>query len=269
MNKLWRFIDSGACSAAHNMALDEAIATSVRKELSPPVLRIYGWDKTSLSIGAFQKSKDIDLDYCLKKNIPIVRRPTGGRAILHKDEITYSFSTKTLNGIFSKSLFDSYKKICLALSSALTEIGIVPQLKLDRMELKKQNYLHRIKNPLCFYSISYGELMINENKIIGSAQKRWPDGLLQQGSIPFSIDNSEMFRIFKLNHSYEKEKKISCLKDFLTDLHYNDLKKSIYNAFEKTFNINFIISSPSQEEISLAKELENKKYNSQEWTFNR
>lgn len=263
----WRFIDTGPCSAAYNMALDEAIATAVRKDLSPPVLRIYGWDKTSVSIGVFQKTGDIDFDYCKKKNIPIVRRPTGGRAILHKDEITYSFSAKTLNGIFSKGLFDSYKKICSALSHAITKIGLVPQPKLCKKNLKQ--HVQTIRNPLCFHSISHGEIMINGNKIVGSAQKRWPDGMLQQGSIPLLIDNSEMLRIFRLSDSQLKQKTINGLKEILPELHYIDLKNAIYSAFENIFNIQFIISLPSQEEISFAKELEEKKYNSKEWTFKR
>jgi lipoate-protein ligase A len=269
MNTFWRFIDSGPCSAAYNMALDEAIATAVKKDLSPPALRIYRWDIPSVSIGSFQKTSDIDFDYCMKKNIPLVRRPTGGRAILHKNEITYSFSVKTLSGIFSKGLFDSYKKICLALSNALINIGLLPETKLYRKTRQQQSYIHHIRNPLCFHSISYGEIMINEHKVIGSAQKRWADGLLQQGSIPFSIDNSEMFKIFRLNPSRGIEKKINGLKEILPELHYNDLKKAIYSAFEETFNIQFILSSPSQEEISLAQELKNEKYNSKDWTFKR
>jgi len=102
MNDSWRFIDSGNCEASFNMAIDEAIAISVRKGDVPPTLRLYGWDVPSVSIGCFQKIRDINVEYCGEKNIPIVRRPTGGRAILHYQDITYSFSTKTDFGLFSK-----------------------------------------------------------------------------------------------------------------------------------------------------------------------
>jgi lipoate-protein ligase A len=100
MTDRWRFIDTGLCTASYNMALDEAIATAVKRGNSPPTLRLYGWDRPSVSVGYFQNVCDIDSDYCIKKGIPIVRRPTGGRAILHDGEITYSFSVKTDTGVF-------------------------------------------------------------------------------------------------------------------------------------------------------------------------
>jgi len=115
MTNVWRFIDTGPCSAAYNMALDEAIAIVVRKDNAPPTLRLYGWDMLSVSIGCFQKISDVDIAYCIEKHIPVVRRPTGGRAILHSNEITYSFSVKTTHRLFSKGLLDSYKKISIAL----------------------------------------------------------------------------------------------------------------------------------------------------------
>ncbi|MEW6586032.1 MAG: octanoyltransferase, partial [Nitrospirota bacterium] len=74
----WRLIDEGSCSAFYNMAMDEAIASAVRKEISPPTLRLYGWDRLSVTIGRFQQSGDIDIEYCAGKGIPFVRRPTGG-----------------------------------------------------------------------------------------------------------------------------------------------------------------------------------------------
>ena len=114
MTETWRFIDSGPCGAAYNMAFDEAIAVTVRNGRAHPTLRLYGWDLPSVTIGYFQKIGDIDTAYCFRNNIPVIRRPTGGRAILHGNEITYSFSAKTRTGLFSKSLLDSYKTISRA-----------------------------------------------------------------------------------------------------------------------------------------------------------
>src|SRR3972149_6488404 len=119
MTNNWRFIDTDSCSASYNMALDEAIATTVRKGSSPPTLRLYGWNVPSVSIGYFQKVRDIDFDYCIEKSISIVRRPTVGRAILHNNEITYSLSLKSGDGNFSKGLLDSYRRISAAFVSAL------------------------------------------------------------------------------------------------------------------------------------------------------
>jgi lipoate-protein ligase A len=126
MTETWRFLDTGPCAAAYNMALDESIATAVRQGNAPPTLRLYGWHEPSVSIGYFQKITDVDAAYCDMRNIPLVRRPTGGRAILHGDEITYSFSSKTTSALFSTGLLDSYKKISTAFVLALKRIGISP-----------------------------------------------------------------------------------------------------------------------------------------------
>jgi lipoate-protein ligase A len=259
MTDNWRFIDTGPCSAFYNMALDEAIATTVRKGSTPPTLRLYGWDIPSVSIGYFQRISDINIDYCIKRGIPIVRRPTGGRAILHNHEITYSFSVKTTHGVFSKGLLDSYKRISTAFVLALSKIGISPELRLYRIHSK---------SPLCFESVSYGEITLNDKKIIGSAQKRWSDGLLQQGSIPYVVDRNETVKVFRLESS-EGEGKLIGLKEIALHINLEDLRNAIKGSFEDTFNIKLISSVPSQEEISLTLELEAEKYLSPHWNFKR
>jgi lipoate-protein ligase A len=262
MSNAWRFIDTGPCSAAYNMALDEAIAIDIRKDNAPPTLRLYGWDVPSVSIGCFQKISDVDTEYCIKKHIPVVRRPTGGRAILHSNEITYSFFVKTTHRLFSKGLLDSYKKVSIAFGSALSKIGLSPELKLFRET-------HRLRTALCFHSASYGEITINNKKIIGSAQKRWTDGLLQQGSIPFTIDKDEMDKVFRLKSTHGIREAFTGLKEIFHGLNPDDLKEVIRVSFEETFDTSLIPSSPSQEEVSLAHELEAQKYLSHKWNFKR
>lgn len=261
MADTWRFIDTGACRASYNMAMDKAIATAVKRGNSPPTLRLYEWDIPSVSIGYFQRMRDINIDYCRERSIPIVRRPTGGRAILHNHEITYSFSVKTEYGAFSKGLLDSYKKISRAFGLALSKIGLASELKLQKEP-------HRNRSPLCFQSTSYGEITINSKKVIGSAQKRWTDGLLQQGSIPFIIDEDEIAKVFRLKSS-EIGKKFTGLKKILSNLNIESFKDAIRISFEETFDTRLILSSPSQDEISLAEELEIKKYSSPQWNFQR
>ncbi len=243
------------------MALDEAIAMAVKRGNSPPTLRLYEWDIPSVSVGYFQRMRDINIDYCRERSIPIVRRPTGGRAILHNHEITYSFSVKTEYGVFSKGLLDSYKKISRAFGLALSKIGLASELKLQKEP-------HRNRSPLCFQSTSYGEITINSKKVIGSAQKRWTDGLLQQGSIPFIIDEDEIAKVFRLKSS-EIGKKFTGLKKILSNLNIESFKDAIRVSFEETFDTRIILFSPSQDEISLAEELEIKKYSSPQWNFQR
>ncbi|MEW6215735.1 MAG: biotin/lipoate A/B protein ligase family protein [Nitrospirota bacterium] len=272
----WRLIDSGPCRATYNMALDEAIATAVRKGNSPPTLRLYRWDLPSVSIGCFQKISDINIDYCIERDIPIVRRPTGGRAVLHNHELTYSFSVKTIQGLFSKGLFDSYKKIGYALSLALTKTGLSPELKLLKetrhsspVTRNSQLATRNFRSPLCFQSTSYGEITINNKKVIGSTQKRWPDGLLQQGSIPYAIAKDEMVKVFRLESTHWLREVFNGLKEVLPELNPDELKNAIKISFEETFDTRLIPSTPSQEEVFLALELEAQKYLSPRWNFQR
>jgi lipoyl(octanoyl) transferase len=268
MTDTWRFIDSGPCSAAYNMALDEAIAVTVRKNQAPPTLRLYGWDLPSVTIGYFQKMAEVDVAYCFQKNIPVIRRPTGGRAILHGNEITYSFSVKTRTGFFSKSLLDSYKTISAAFSNAFLKIGVLPELKLLKDSRRESDAVMQ-KNPLCFESVSYGEMTVNSKKIIGAAQKRWTDSLLQQGSIPFVIERDALVKVFKMDTARDIRDSFTGLHDILPDLIPDDLKTAIRLSFEETFDTRLTISSPSAEEIALARELETGKYLSRDWNHRR
>jgi len=268
MMTTWRFIDSGLCSASYNMALDEVLAISVREGKSVPALRIYGWVNPSVSIGYFQKIKDIDFEYCAGKGIPVVRRPTGGRALLHDEEITYSFSSQTSDGIFSGGLMESYKKISQAFQHAFKRAGIMTEIKF--LQDKKHLFNQKEKgSPLCFDSISFAELSVNNKKIIGSAQKRWRNCMLQQGSIPISINNKLLQKIFKLNEIQENIKEFTALKYLLPDIEIENFKEIIRSSFEQTFNIKFIDSIPTQEELLLVSNIEKSKYLSNDWTFRR
>ncbi|VAX30392.1 Lipoate-protein ligase A, partial [hydrothermal vent metagenome] len=185
-------MDTGISDASSNMAVDEAVAEMALKGIVPPTLRFYGWTVPSVSLGCFQKSEDIDREYCEYRDIPIVRRPTGGRAILHGSEITYSFTSRNAVPPFSSGLLSSYGHLSRAFYTALKSLGI-------DVEMKNRREKGRILtgSALCFQSVSYGELSINSRKVIGSAQKRWKEGFLQQGSIQMKIDPGLITRVFR------------------------------------------------------------------------
>lgn len=245
------------------MAVDEAIAASVREDKSPPTLRLYEWITPSVSIGCFQKINSVNIIYCAEKSIPIVRRLTGGRAILHNHELTYSFSSRN-EGFFSKGLLDSYRQLSIAFTSALDMLGLAATMKMERESGRNPN-----RSALCFKSTSYGEISFNNKKIIGSAQKRWRDGLLQQGSIPYIMDEEVIKKIFNFESSLDLKDRMAGLREIIPDLSYGQLKEKIRTAFENTFRIKFIHSPLSQEEALLARELETRKYLSREWTFQK
>jgi lipoyl(octanoyl) transferase len=212
---------------------------------------------------------DVDVGYCTKKNIPLVRRLTGGRAILHGDEITYSFSSKTTSGLFSKGLLDSYRKISTAFHVALSKMGITPGLQLVRAPRGLPFSSLLSKSPSCFQSVSYGEITINGRKVIGSAQKRWTDALLQQGSIPLVTDGADAAKVFRLDTAQVMKNSFIGLRDVLPGFISEDFKKAVRISFEETFNVKFAVSSLSPEEISMARKLEAERYSSHEWNFKR
>ncbi len=264
MIRQWRLIDSGPCRAAYNMALDEAIALSVRRQLSPPTLRFYGWNRASLSLGAFQRSAGLNLAFCRTKGIPVVRRPTGGRAILHGEELTYSFSVRTDLPPFAKGLFESYRSISTAFIRGLGKLGICA-------EAKKQKERGRTLtgSPLCFQSSSYGEILIENRKIVGSAQKRWQEGLLQQGSIPYAYDTETMQQVFGIAESARVHEGMTSLRNVMPDIDDTALKRAVAAAFEEVFGISLPTSHPSPEESRLAGELEEQKYLRESWNLRR
>ncbi len=245
------------------MAVDEAIAASVREDKSPPTLRLYEWIAPSVSIGCFQKTNSVNIMYCAEKSIPVVRRLTGGRAILHNYELTYSFSARN-EGFFSKGLLDSYRQLSIAFKLALGMLGLAATMKMERESGSNLN-----RSALCFKSTSYGEISFNNKKIIGSAQKRWKDGLLQQGSIPYIIDEEAIKKVFDLDPSLDLKDRMAGLREVIPDFSCGHLKETIRAAFENTFRIKFIHSPLSQEEALLARELEARKYLSREWTFRK
>lgn len=261
MSREWRFIDSGPGSASYNMALDEAIATSVRNLEVPPTLRFYNWDRPSLSLGSFQKASDIDLDYCRQNSIPYIRRPTGGRAILHGDELTYSFAVRTDKEPFSEGLMESYRRISIAFNLAFQKIGIQV---VSKMQKERGGVL--AGNPLCFGSSSYGEILLNKQKIVGAAQKRWKDGLLQQGSIPYICDKEKIVHIFG-RRAIQSENALYGLKEILPDFDDQNFRNAVRKAFEEFFGVSLLTSHPDHAEHQLAQDLEQRKYLQESWNL--
>lgn len=256
-----RIIIQEGNTAFFNMALDEAISEAVRKGISPPTLRLYQWDKPSISIGYFQKVSDINTDYCKQKGYPVVRRPTGGRAILHHNELTYSLSMRFDSNIFKGRLHEDYSIISNAISSGLRGCGIDVRIN----HLRKRN---TGKSPVCFKFTSYGEITVNNKKIAGSAQKRYTDGFLHQGSIPISIDRCELKNVFRVTED-EGFDDIGTIKESIPEITINKLMSALKRAFEETIGIKMVSDEPSGIEMKLAKDLELKRYSTDEWNLRR
>lgn len=179
----WRLLDTGWQDGATNMAIDEAIMRGVSLGESPPTLRFYGWNPPCLSLGYAQKWSIADSTACAERGWEMVRRPTGGRAILHIDELTYSVCVCDDDPRVYGGLLTSYRRLSDALAEGLERLGIKPQ----RAQPGGQNG-EVDEGPACFDNPSNFEITIGTQKLVGSAQARKHGVVLQHGTLPLYGD---------------------------------------------------------------------------------
>jgi len=269
MKPSWRLIIDGNASGSWNMAVDEALLQQAGAKLSLPTLRLFGWDPGTLSLGYAQPHTDVDLDGLDQHHWGLVRRPTGGRAILHIDEMTYSVTAPLDDPILAGSLLESYRKISAALVLALQLIGI--PVEADR---QYDNGDSQYQNPVCFETPSNYEITYQGKKLMGSAQARKFNGLLQHGSLPLFGD---LTRITHTLRYQSAEARVSAGKKLLaratnaeTILGKIPEKSDVVNAFiegfSRTMDVSFEQVQLSPQELTLAQSIEHNKYQTQEWT---
>ncbi|HVU12241.1 MAG TPA: hypothetical protein VHD90_13240, partial [Phototrophicaceae bacterium] len=150
----WRLIYDQPTLGARNMAVDEAILASVGAGDQPPTLRLYRWEPPCLSLGYGQRSREADLDRLAARGWEIVRRPTGGRAILHADELTYSLALPSDHPLAALGIVESYRRISEALISALTGLGAQPHAE------RADSQTAHTTNPVCFETPSHYEITV-------------------------------------------------------------------------------------------------------------
>ena len=254
-----RFIDTGTNDAFTNMAIDEALLNS-----KIPVLRIYSWSPKAVSVGYNQNvMEEINTDYCKKNDIDVVRRITGGKAVFHDKEITYSFIVPENNGLLPFEVNESYKVIANALLIALKKVNI---------NAKIRKVPERIETPVCFNSSNWYELLVNNKKISGSAQRRFNGKVLQHGSLLIDFDYNKNSSIFDSNNSFDNienlKNRITSIKEKLkNNINYKELKEAIKLGFIENFSFEIVESYLTDEEIKLAKKIRQEKYSTDEWNY--
>jgi lipoyl(octanoyl) transferase len=267
----YRLIISPAASGAFNMALDEAFLIQASQKVSPPTLRLYSWDPPALSLGFAQKTSDVDLAELKKRGWDLVRRPTGGKAILHIDELTYSITAPVDDPLVNGTLLESYQRISSILQKALADLGV--------KTLADQQYPNSPEtsktNPICFEVPSNFEITFNYQKLIGSAQARKNGGVLQHGSLPLSGDLSRISQV--LNYASEDDRCLAAQKVLSRAITLSDAADktipwqtaadSIIHAFYSQMDIRFKQSEPTSGEVALADELICTKYGTTAWNF--
>lgn len=260
----WRFIDTGDSDGFTNMAIDEAILHAYEKGMTPPTLRVYGWNPPALSVGHFQSIiKDVDEQECLENGIHVVRRQTGGRSVLHKDELTYSVVASGKCG-FPGHLIGSYKAISQGLIAAYRILGL-------KVHLAPHRYSHSAA--ACFNASSFSDLTCRGRKIAGSAQFRRGDVLLQHGSLPISLDARLFFSVLKFPSIVSRDKamaffsqRATCIAEMLdSNVTLPELKEALFQGFQEAFGIRFHLDTLSSYEVNLGHKLAAEKYSNSIW----
>lgn len=173
----WRFLNTGFNTGRFNMEYDEALATQLRNGTGVPTLRVYGWNPPAISIGFNQSIDDFDGTKLQQAGIDIVRRPTGGRAILHAHELTYSVVVR-LDDRGPRAI---YRFVNEGLLHGLRYLGVNAQLT-DANDDFRTPYRDASSIP-CFSSSAKSEIQFDGRKLVGSAQRRFGTVVLQHGSI--------------------------------------------------------------------------------------
>jgi lipoyl(octanoyl) transferase len=273
----WKFVDSGYGSPSFNMALDEALLEWNSKGAFSPVIRFYGWNPPTLSIGYFQKvEKEINIEAVKNQGIGFVRRPTGGRGVLHEHELTYSVIVPESHSMMPNTVAEAYRVISEGILKGFHQLGLeayfaVPETTEERELLKSPH------SAVCFDTPSWYELVVEGRKVAGSAQTRQKGVILQHGSILLDMDEDKLFSLFKYSNERVMERMKKSFKNkavAINDLTSNRIsmeqaKEAFKKGFEEGLNINLEPYELNQTEIDYVNQIAKERYESDEWNFMR
>ena len=249
-----RVLKTGSHTAFFNMGLDEAVIESVAEGSSLPTLRFYGWEPRAISLGYFQGIRDeIDIQACERGGIDIVRRITGGGAVFHDAEVTYSIVLPEGHPLAPPSILDSYSLICAGIVSGLAVLGIEAE----------------------FAPIN--DIVCRGRKLSGNAQTRKKGCLLQHGTVLLRVDVETMFSLLKVPKEKALGKMIDDVKARVTsiadvlhaELGFDEVADALEQGFREALDLDLQAESPTAAEMRRASDLAETKFSAREWIFKR
>lgn len=265
----WRLIYDSPMNGAANMAADEAILQAVAQGASPPTLRLYGWEPFCLSLGYGQSLKDVDLAALEARGWNLVRRPTGGRAILHGDELTYSVALPADHPLAQGAILDSYLRLSAALLQAMTALGASVTADPDGAP-------GGAKGAVCFEVPSRYEITFGGKKLIGSAQVRKHGGMLQHGTIPLWGDIGRICDVLCYATDAERAAARQLVGERATTLEsagvwvtWEAAAAALVDGFAATLDIDLIQDGLTPAELARADELYRGVYSTDAWNHKR
>ena len=273
-HRKWRLLMDRPREGAYNMAVDEAILISHALGEVPPTLRLYQWSPPAVSIGFSQNlTKEVDVKNCSHLGIDIVRRPTGGRAVLHDKELTYSviIHTRMLPG----SVLETYKFLSQGLLEAINLLGLTARIAPKPVKSLNPG------SPSCFDSSSWYEIEVSGKKLVGSAQTRKKDVLLQHGAILMELDINKLLQVLAAPSEKVRQRLAAALKKQATAINPELLQlgrapvqpdrveQAVVEGFQAALGIALEPAGLTEREKNIAAVLAETKYAAQDWTLLR
>lgn len=264
----WRLLITPASRGAWNMAVDEAVLEAVEQNMVPPSLRLYAWKPPCLSIGYAQPCSDIDHASLRAHGWDWVRRPTGGRAILHTDELTYAVIAPHSDPRVSGDVLESYRRLSAALLTALRVLNIPAESHLNSQVPRNQD-----NGAVCFEVPSNYEIVVNGKKLIGSAQARRKKAVLQHGTLPLWGDLTRITQVLAFTDEKTRSDAANRLLSHATtaemvlgaSLSWENAVQAFRSAFQSELNLELIPADLSAQEIEHAEKLVQEKYTHPSW----
>lgn len=250
----FRYLETGLNDATYNMGLDEAVLESVASGASRPTLRLYAWSPQAVSIGYFQGVRDeVNLERCAELGIDVVRRLTGGGAVFHADELTYSIVVPEGHPLVGGKLIDSYSSICSGVIAGMAGLGVRAQF------------------------VPLNDICVGEKKVSGNAQTRRHGCVLQHGTIILGLDPDTMFSVLMVPAEKSKGRLIADVKARVASLSeltgrtilYDEALQALVEGFESILGPLGDPEKPSEAEEARARTLAMDRFSSQAWIFKR
>ncbi|WP_124727181.1 lipoate--protein ligase family protein [Staphylospora marina] len=264
----WRFLPYRVHTPAENMAIDEAILHVHREGRVPPTVRFYGWNPATLSIGYFQRvDKEVVLERIRSRGLGFVRRMTGGRAVLHDKELTYSVVVSEDHPLMPPTVSESYRVISQALLEGYRLLGLKAELSLPESGRREA------ASAACFDSPSDYELVIEGRKAAGSAQTRQRGVILQHGSVLVDLDEDLLFDVLRFPNEQVKERLKRSFSEKAVAINQlrspgasmEEVIKAFFEGFERGMGIRLEPGELTEEEREVADRLVREKYGTDDW----
>jgi len=267
----WRLVIDDALPGALNMARDQAIL-DLYARLQQPTLRMYRWQPACVSLGLAQRwARDVDHAACYALGIDVVRRPTGGRAILHEHELTYSVVVGLDHPLVGRSsVAHSYRALSAALQGGLARLGVQSAFA---PEQARRAHRPSHESAACFDEPASYEITVGGRKLIGSAQARQHDVLLQHGSLLLHADAARWARVLRLPRALDSHalaQRMIALDEVLgAEPAFALIADALAAGFADACGITLVPNTLSRAEEERAAELVEEKYASAAWTARR